>query len=173
MSSTLRAGLATIIFAIAGLASFYFEQIWWEPTGIPLAVFYALLILNTFFSVRFFSSLLPADLLQKVIDTVLLAFYLLLAFSMNDEVRFFLIALGLFLVASVKYVFLLKHTSYEKILRRKIRVNLVGAAACGAAWGGVVLGYPLESVWMAVVAFAIANIHLLLIRPIYVLEQKS
>jgi len=167
MSPSARAFLATIIFAVAGISSFFTSRIWLESVGVLLAVIYALLVINTFFSIRFFSSLLPSDLLQKIIDTILVAFYLSLTFSMNDEVRFFLLASGLFLLASVKYVLLLKHTSYTKILWRKIRIDLVGAVSCAAALVGTLLGYSLESAWIFVIGFGILSVYLLLTDPAY------
>lgn len=167
MSPIHRASLAAVIFAIAGVANFISGHVWQEPVGIALFAFYALLILNTFFSIRFFSSLVPSDDTQKIVDSILFLVYIALAFSMDNEIVFLIIVTSLFLVASLKYVLLLKHTAYRKVLSRKIRLNLIGATACGAAIVGSLLGHTLESAWVLSVVFGLANVYLLFIRPMY------
>lgn len=167
MSPDIRASLATIIITLAGVYGFILDGVWQSDVGVPLAVFYFLLVVNTFFSVRFFSSLIALDAGQHIIDAILLVFYVLIAFSMDNGIAFFFFTLCLFLIASLKYILLLKHAVHAKILWRKIRINLTGAAGCGIAMSGVLLGHPLESAWTMAVAFGIANVYLLLIKPMY------
>lgn len=167
MSPTTRASLAASFFTLLGIISFFFGGIWRSDVGLPLAIFYFLLVANTFFSIRFFSSLITLDTGQHIIDAILLVFYVLIALSMDNGVAFFFSATCLFLIASLKYVLLLKHATHAKILWRKIRINLIGAAACTLTLGGILLGHPLASVWAMAIAFGVANVYLLLIKPMY------
>ena len=167
MSPTHRALLTTLLFTCAGVFSFFVQHVWEEPLGILLVVLYGLLVIHTFFSVRFFSALFKLDATQQVIDAILVALYLFLAFSMRDAVIFFLIGFGLFSIATLKYVLLLPHGLHRDALWRKIWIDLAGAAAWGAGAGGVWLGYGEESTFVLVVSFGIANIYLLIMRPVY------
>lgn len=167
MFPQIRARLATTLFILAGVSSFFAGEIWQPHIEAPLAVFYVLLVVNTFFSIRFFSHLFGFDVKQEIIDAVLFGLYLLLAYSMRDTAAFFFSALLLFVVAILKYVLLLEHGIHLDILRRKIRINILGACACCAALYGIFLGHPLESAWVIALVFGVANVYLLAIRPMY------
>lgn len=167
MSPKTRATLATLLFTLAGTSSFFGKQVWETPLGILLAVIFALLVMHTFFSVRFFSALVKSDSIQQVIDAILVALYLFLAFSMDDATTFFFVGFGLFSIATLKYIFLLKHVLYQKPLWRKIWIDLVGAVAWGMAFAGALLGFAGESAWALAIAFFLANAYLLLINPMY------
>ena len=144
----------------------------WSIGG-PLLAFYLLLVINTFFSVKFFSSLTsPADPYQKWVDGVLVLIYLALATQMGSPISFLLIASLLFLVACVKYSLLFRDFEYPRLLFRKIAVNIFGAILCLLTLLWFYMRYSHIALIAFPVLFAIANIYLLFIRPLYTLETR-
>jgi hypothetical protein len=158
--------LATIAFSLAGVASLLFLT----PVSavlLPQVIFYGVLVLNTFFSVRFFSRIAPENLSQIEIDTVLVVLYFALAASLGRPVSFAFFALCLFIAASSKYPLLLLVIPQTDILKRKILIDLLGTATCAAILGATILGYALEAAWAAAILFTLANVYLLAIKPMY------
>src|SRR3989344_415830 len=118
--------LATSAFSLAGIISVLFYSVV-SPFLLPHSIIYALLVLNTYFSIRFWSALQPQDSRQFLIDAILVLAYLALAFSMGEPAYFAFAALPL----------------------------------------GLFLGYALEATWIFAIGFALANVYLLLIKPMY------
>ena len=54
------------------------------------------------------------------------------------------------------------------ILRRKIVIDGLGLLLCSAAFVGTLAGHPLESAWVQTILFGLANVYLLIIKPMYV-----
>jgi hypothetical protein len=161
-----RALAATLAFAIAGLLGFVFAPQPWELRA-PNTVFYAVLVLNTFYSIRFFDALPPQNRDERVIDAVLAVLYLALAAAIGWPVAFAVVATLLFAAATAKYVLLLPVMDRHDILTRKILIDGLGLLMCLAALAGTLLADPLWSAWGAAIVFALANVYLLRIRPMY------
>ena len=158
--------LATIAFSLAGtISALFYSTV--SPFLLPHFVIYAVLVVNTYFSIRFWSALQPADIRQTLIDGVLVLAYLALAFSMGEPVYFAFAAFALFALATFKYVLMRGRTSYETIVERKTGIDALGALACAVLVLGMFLGYPLEATWLFAIGFTLANIYLLFIRPMY------
>jgi hypothetical protein len=168
VSATLsrRAVGATAAFALAGMAGLVLAPQPWAMKA-PHAVFYAVLVLNTYFSIRFFESLPPQDRDERAIDAILVVLYLALAASIGAPLAFALVAVLLFAAATAKYVLLLPVVDRRDILMRKILIDGLGLALCLAMLLGTLLADPGWSAWAAAIIFAIANVYLLAIRPMY------
>ena len=135
-----------------------------------LGLFYVVLTLNTYYSVRFFSPLThPNDIAQRLMDVVLVLVYILLAFSFGAVAVFTFFALCLFIVATAKYALLIGAAPYATV-RHKILIDLLGAAWCVICLCGALEGYTTESAWVLAGGFLIANLYLLGWRPMYALR---
>ena len=163
---TAKSVLATGVFSLAGIISALFYSVV-SPFLLPHFIIYALLVFNTYFSIRFWSALQPNDLRQALIDVVLVAAYLALAFSMGEPAYFAFAAFTLFALATFKYVLMRGRTPYEAVVERKTGIDALGALACAALTLGLFLGYALEATWLFAIGFALANVYLLLIKPMY------
>ena len=162
-----RAIGATIVFSLAGICglAFFLEDIY---ASLPLAVFYATLTVNTFFSIKLFSNLIPTgNISQKVIDAVLFVSYLALAFSFNSPIIFASIVTLLFIAATLKYALLLKIINHPKLLKRKIAIDSLGVVMGALSMLAIAMGYTAVGVWFLAIVFLAANIFLLFIRPMY------
>lgn len=158
--------IATIAFSLAGIVSVLFYSLV-SPFLLPHFIIYAVLVANTFYSIRFWSALQPQDSRQFLIDAVLIAAYLALAFSMGEPTYFAFAAFALFALATFKYVLMRGRTSYEAVVERKIRIDALGALACVILIIGMLLGVALEATWLFTIGFTLANVYLLLIKPMY------
>jgi hypothetical protein len=131
-------------------------------------VFYGILLLNTYYSVRCFAALAPPDnRLQRLIDLTLIGIYASLAASLGEPLRFVGTATVLFAVATLKYTVLIGRVSADALLARKLRVDALGTIACAWALGGMLGGHPSEAAWLLTGACAVANVYLLWVRPLY------
>lgn len=157
---------ATIAFSLAGIISVLFYSVV-SPFLLPHFIIYAVLVVNTYFSIRFWSALQPQDTRQLLIDAVLVLAYLALAFSMGEPVYFALAAFALFALAAFKYVLMRGRTSYEAVVERKIFIDALGAVACAVLILGMFLDYALEATWLFAIGFTLANVYLLAIKPMY------
>ena len=158
--------LATSAFSLAGIISVLFYSVV-SPFLLPHSIIYALLVLNTYFSIRFWSALQPQDSRQFLIDAILVLAYLALAFSMGEPAYFAFAAFTLFALATFKYVLMRGRTPYEAVVERKTGIDALGALACAVLVLGMFLGYPLEATWLFAIGFTLANVYLLLIKPMY------
>ncbi len=166
MTPSFKASLATFVFALAGIGAILF----YAPVGpflLPHALIYAVLVVNTFFSIRFWSALQPVDNRQFFIDAVLIAAYLALALSIGKPLHFALAALMLFIAAPIKYMLMRGRIPHEALRRRKMLLDYLGTVSCIALTLGTLAGYALGSAWLFALGFTLANIYLLFIRPMY------
>ena len=170
MNPAAKSALVATVFSLAGIISALFYSVV-SPFLLPHFIIYAVLVLNTYFSVRFWGGLQPKDSRQLLIDAALVGAYLALAFSMGEPTYFAFAAFALFALATFKYVLMRGRTPYEAIVERKIHIDALGAFGCAIVIGGIFLGYALEAAWLFAIGFSLANVHLLLIRPMYRLES--
>lgn len=164
ISPTLKALSVTAFFSAVG--------IWGASHAdpgflVPHAIFYVVITINTFYSVRFFSSFTPPHLIQTLVDCALLAAYVALALSIGNAPLFSFFALAIFVVAPMKYAHLLGKTPYDATLRKKILIDLWGNALTAVVFAATAFGYPIEAAWFLATIFFIANIYWLIISPMY------
>jgi hypothetical protein len=161
-----RSIAATGAFMAAGLASWLLLVRDWR-SAIIQSIFYIILIVNTYFSIRCFSRIAPRTLGQLCVDSILAALYLMLAACICDGAAFMFIASCIFAVAVLKYEFMLKALSNSETVKRKILVDALGAVLCVTGWGAIQLGYGQSASAAVTFVFAVANLYLLILRPMY------
>lgn len=135
----------------------------------PELIFFLVLVLNTFYSVRLYAAIQPDDLAQAFVDVVLVAIYAWLALSLSTHIEFFLAATILFIAATPKYMLMHGKIPYDALLRRKVKIDTTGIALCTLCFGLAYSGHSFLAAWALAITFTIANIYLLWIRPMYVL----
>lgn len=166
MNPKTRALAATILFSIVGCWALLFHIIPWEFV-VPNGIFYIVLTINTYFSVRFYSAFTPDEPFQTFIDLLLAAAYIALALVIGIPVAFAFFALLVFTIAPAKYAHMLGKTPYDKTLRRKIMIDLLGTFMCACVLGLSLIGLELKAAWILAILFTLANIYLLAIKPMY------
>ena len=135
---------------------------------LPLTIFYIVISINTFFSVRCFSHVIPCkNRLQKLIDTILFFCYVLMAVSVDKSLEFVFWTAVLFSVAVLKYVSLLSLVKYLGLLKYKIIIDGLGTVSCVLAMGGIIFGYEIISIWIWTALFVLANIFIFFVKPLY------
>ncbi len=166
-----RAIAATLGFGSFGvLAAAILVHNW--ATAWPLIFFYAILVVNTYFSVRVFATITPPDASsQKNIDFIIICIYLSLATQFEHPLGFTIIAALLFTCCIIKYKLLARIApGYRMLLRRKIILDWLGAFLCTIAALGVVANYSHIATTFLTIINALANIYLLIIKPFYALS---
>jgi hypothetical protein len=158
---------ATLAFALAGLVSLLVSPASWSAKA-PNALFYVVLVLNTYYSVRFFDDLPPQDRDERLIDAVLAVAYVALAAAIGEPLLFALLSTLLFAAAVAKYALLLRVMHRRVLLRRKMAIDTLGGALCLATLGGTLFADPLVSAWVQAAVFTLANVYFLGIQPMYV-----
>jgi len=162
-----RAAGATSLFAAAGVASACRGSPDWVVSA-PLGVAYALLVVNTYCSIRCFGAIIPPELrTQRLLDVVLGATYLALAGSLGDPVRFAAVGALLFAVATFKYALLLGRLDAAELLARKVRVDTVGTIVSVVALVVASRGYEQAAAWGLLGLNAAANLVVLWWKPLY------
>ncbi len=161
-----RAAAAVGAFSIVGLTAMT-SVIDWNKSW-PLVLFYAVLVLNTYFSVRCFASISHKwELKQEFVDVALVIIYIIMALNFNSVQSFVVVSNLLFIVAILKYILLAETIGYSKLLREKIRVNAFGILYCFLALIGILWGYGRQVVLIWSIGFAIVNVYVLLLKPLY------
>ena len=166
MSPALKAALATLLFSGVGLITVLF-YIPLTAVALPNAIFYVVLTINSYFSIKLYASIQPTDAAQRFFDSLLVVIYLALAFAIGHAAVFSSFALLVFVVATPKYALMLGKIPYGPLLRRKILIDLSGVTFTAAVFLGTLAGFPLESAWFLAIGFALANIYHLIIHPMY------
>jgi hypothetical protein len=163
---THKALLAALIFTVLGVGGFLYTAS--GSISLPLALFYAVLTINSYFSVIFFATFIsPDDALQRVADVILVVSYGVLSFTFGDVEQFAFCALALFLFTMMKYTLLLTKSPHVHVLRRKITINIFGSLLCLVALGIAFTGHGAPAAWTLALVFSLANIYFLCIRPMY------
>lgn len=165
----------TAVLTILGIINLWKTNNFEE--SLPLVIFYAILTFNTFFSIRLFSDIIPlTDRFQWMVDAILAIIYIILAFNLDNPMKFALWAALLFSVSVVKYIELLYMVDagdFFNLLRYKMVIDGLGTISCVGALGGIIFGFASASVWLWVTVFIIANIYIFTINPLYSLPKKS
>ena len=162
-----RALLAVATFAFFGIIVGAYTITNWV-IALPLVVFYATLLFNTYFSVRRFATITPREnIMQQAIDAVLALLYLALPFFFIQPQRFLFITVILFATSTAKYVHLTKITDYPTLLWRKIKVNSAGMLGWFLVFAATFTKYETSLTIVAVTLFLLANIYVLWINPLY------
>jgi hypothetical protein len=161
----LRAASASVIFAAAGILGFFYFPQGQEST--LLEAYFAVLLLNTFFSIRTFTPLTPQSAAQTVFDGVLALLYVALACSFGSIEYFCAFSFALFAVAIGKYAHLMTLIDRKRFLRRKMLINGLAVLLSAATFVMAAVGFPALAAWVLFVCFALANIYFLGINPMY------
>ncbi|MBI5469938.1 hypothetical protein HY968_01260 [Candidatus Kaiserbacteria bacterium] len=161
----MRAWIAVAAFSLAGVLDLYFLAPSSQVVA-PQAIFYALLVGNTYFSIRFFAPLIVISWKQITVDCVLVVLYIVLALSLGYSLLFPLVATMLFLLATVKYAIELSGSLHADVFGRKMRIDMLAAALCAASFF-MAFAYPQVSAWTLTGIFSAANVYLLFMSPMY------
>jgi len=160
--ATAAAGTFSAVGLLAPISIIDWNRSW------PLILFYVTLVLNTYFSVRCFSSISPKwELRQELIDAILAVLYIMLALNFNIVRNFIVIATLLFVITVLKYILLAETVGYSKLIHRKIRLNTLGTLYCFLALIGILWGYGRQVSIIWAVGFVLANIYVLWWEPHY------
>lgn len=161
----LTVGLAAYAVVVAFLRQFG------DPASLFNLAFYLLLVLNTYFSVSFTEAAFGVrNVTDTAINALLMIGYLAAPWVMGDTMHFYLCIALFFCVAVIKYAVWLRILDAHFFLRRKIIAN-----TCGALLGLLVIltlsgldrAFDLTAAGVACVLFAVANVWVLLIDPLY------
>lgn len=165
--STRKAIFFTFMATVAGCIAWPLFVYDWHQS-LPLAIFYVVLVINTFPSVQLFSSLVPKnDGKHALADLMLAGLYLFLAASFGQPQQFALCATVLFLVAAGKYTLMFYDIPHPRLLQRKVRIDLLGALMCASVLAAMNLGWILSAAWSLAIVFTIANVYVLALKPLY------
>lgn len=162
-----RATSATFLFFAFGVLSLLIplphrEELAWY------AIFYALLLVNTFFSIQYFSEIIPTDIaLQRVADGTLVLCYAAIAIAMGYALYFGLFLLLLFIVATLKYWSAEPVVVDTRLLTRKVKFDFLGVLMALLFLTITLFGYPRPAVIALDVVYGIANVYLLFVKPLY------
>ncbi len=165
-----RAWSVSIFFLLWFFLVIFFFKI--NPESLSLSIFYLLLIINTFFSIRTFATITPKDHFgQKIWDILLILCLVSLPLVFSSTIDFVSIALVLFVVASLKYIFLIPVVNFSRLLFYKIRIDTLGILLCTLCLLGVIGGFPRAStdIWTSI--FFLANVYVLWYEPLYRVEH--
>jgi hypothetical protein len=166
---TLKASIVTLFFLLAGILSLSAKTNY--AYIVPISLFYLMLTINTYFSIRLFVQITSKDdWVQNGIDLVLVALYILAALSMDNVLHFMFYILLLFIVATAKYTHLLNKTPHRMLLKNKILTDTSGILGCALTLGGIIFWHPGASIWIFSFAFIFANFALFFVWPLYRLD---
>lgn len=164
--STGKALLASALFTGIGVWG-WFTTAPGNAEAIPLGIYFAVLIVNTFFSIRLFAAITPKNSAQTLFDAALVGMYGALAFSFGSVTLFCSVLSAFFPLSIAKYVHLNRLITQPRLLPRKIRINILGCLLSLVALGIALIGLAPVAAWMLAGIFTIANVYLLFINPMY------
>ncbi len=165
-----RALAVTAVFGVIAVISLSSVVDWGKSW--PLVLFYGTILLNTYFSVRSFASITPKEHLgQQIIDAVLVLCLFLMVMNFNSVLNFIIWTTLLFIVATLKYIFLARLAGYSKLIYMKIRIDALGILFCFLALIGALWGYGRQVSVIWAITFVLANIYVLKLNPHYLLEH--
>jgi len=134
----------------------------------PLSIFFLILIVNTYFSIKLFAQLTPmSDHVQNLMDALLVVLYALLAYGLRNALLFTSILTIVFVVATFKYVLLKRVIDHPRLLKNKTWIDATGVLMCLIAVCGTFFGYEVLTSWFLAIVFGVANIFLLFVKPMY------
>lgn len=137
-------------------------------------IFYTLLLFNSFFSIRIFATITPkGHFSQRFWDFLLSLCFIFLPFFFNFPIDFVFLTLLLFVVATLKYVFLVQTIGFSKLLFEKIKIDTLGILLCLLCFSGILIGFTDMSLNLWTFVFFLANIYGLWYKPLYILENHT
>lgn len=172
LSDHARALIATLAFGVFGAGVFWWSTSNWLLTA-PLAVIYADILANTYFSVLTFAPIAGDNKLQQFLDLLLGLLYVMLPVNANEPRQFVLLAALLFGVAVLKYALLMRAVGYSKLLERKIVVDAMGNMAALLALAAMLVGFSRLGLWSWAIVFSLANIWILWLKPLYRMSPRE
>ncbi len=171
MSSSLKALLVSLFFLV--LAS-YRSVVFDLTPPLVLTLFYAVLCLNTYYSIKVFAALTnPWSISQNIIDALLVITYSILAWYLADVPTTLTLTVVLFGFALIKYFILPADFSSPRLLFRKKIIDGLGFVGALIIWFCVVMLHIQEAVWVWTAGFIIVNIYILWLKPLYVKDLNS
>lgn len=138
-----------------------------SPELLPDALFYSALVLHTYFSVRFFSRVIPQNSWQSGTDLALVAVYFGLALSLGDGFRFLFLAPCLFALAISKYTPSLGKPHLAALMRRKIKYLAGGIALVAYSMIIASLVNQAFAAWFMFIVYAAFTFHILFNERMY------
>jgi hypothetical protein len=138
---------------------------------LSIVIFYILMLINTYFSVRAFTSITPSDKWQMLFDILLGLCLAASPLLFASPANFVLINLFLFIIATLKYIYLIKLVGFSKLLFEKIRIDVLGILLCALCLVGILNNYATLSLKLFAFIFFLANIYVLYYKPLYRLEH--
>src|SRR3990172_10959 len=170
MPATQKAVFAITLFSIFAAWCAWSTVTDWS-VSLPLVIFHFALLVNTFFSIRCFSRIIPRrDWTQKAIDVILGVLYLALPLQFGQPLWYAVVLAILFTLATTKYALLFHLKEHLSLLRRKIFFDSLGSIACVLLIAAVSAGYGFVAMWAWAILFILADMYLLVIKPLYVLD---
>jgi len=161
-----RAWVATISFFGLGLIGTMTTVTDWQ-IAVPLMIFYFVMLVNSFFSIRYFALLEPLrDRRQFILDLGMIVTYASAPFFFSYPVIFSAICTTLFVLGSIKY-FVLTHHQTTPILIRKTRIDYLTAVFGFPVTWLMTTDHVLFVAWAFAIGNIIVNYELLIRRPLY------
>jgi hypothetical protein len=133
----------------------------------PLVVFHILLLVNTFFSIRAFATLIPSTAGQWAFDIALGLCMVFAPLTFNYPIHFAFLVLLLFILATYKYVLAIPLTGLPEMLYRKIVIDLLGVVGTFAAVVAMWQGFVFPAAVLGATAFVAGNVYVLWLKPLY------
>ena len=158
----IKATIATISFLTIGIVNFLFTSLGPEKIGnaLPIFICYVILIWNTFYSIRCYSTIIPDGRKEQYfLDTILVILYFVLAMSFSNIILFIFISCLFFSISVMKYVLLLNITNHNRLFKRKSYMNGLGTIICLLAFGAILMDYQSITLWLLVAIYFTASIY--------------
>ncbi len=166
--SAVRTGVVfTGVFTVAAVV---FTAVFAPRTAVlaPQLLLHALVLLNTFPSIRIFATIQdPRDRAQRSTDVGLGLLYLGMTLTLGQAMWYPLLVMAMFALATLKYALLLGNVPHPRLLRHKIAVDIAGTLAAAVALGCTAAGYAEAAQWTWALLFAAAQLDVFLLRPLY------
>ncbi|MEI7512237.1 MAG: hypothetical protein WCK01_02135 [Candidatus Uhrbacteria bacterium] len=163
-----RGRMVTTVFIVFGLIGWWFSPDWIQ--SLPLALMYAMLMLQTWCSLPLFFQLINEnDIRQRLIDPMIGIAYGVLAFGIRDSFFFFFVWSVFFAMTVLKYSMLVGSFPNTTLLRRKLMANALGVSL--GLLSLILVGYDSRFAWIGTGLFAGACVQYLVVRPLYVRDK--
>jgi hypothetical protein len=167
LSPKQRAVWATIIFSLFGV---FGAIIAWHNIAIAWApmLFYAMLVWNDYYSIGYFSKIIPPNKMSQVaVDIALLILHFMSTLFFGNPFLFAISITVLFILAALKYAGDLPSVKNSRALYRKVKIDTLGALISALTLAGMFMGYPWQTtvIWTGV--FVCSSVYVILINPLY------
>jgi hypothetical protein len=140
------------------------------PVLLPCLVVQAFILVNTFPSVRTFSTLFPkGNTSDKFVDVALVLVYAIMTYALGEPFWYPVSVALMFVLATVKYVLMRKKVPHPAHLNRKIAFEILGTLSALCATLAVFLGYTFLGLWAWAIGFSLAQIDIFFLHPLYAL----